>query len=90
MALAILSAAADAHDVGAPAWVPVLWAGCAVACMLWLGPLVTDAEILSAGSILGTFAGLAGLVVWTGSAVLIARRPDPRVVLPAIPRVQAQ
>lgn len=72
LALAILSAAGDVHEAGAPAWLPALWTLCAIGCLLGLGPLVSDASLLAWGSALGTFAGVAGLLVWTASATLLA------------------
>ena len=77
--LAALCASADAHGQGAPTLVPALWTLCGLALLLWTGPLLTDAAALQAGGLAGTFAGVAGLLVWTGSAALLARRPDPRI-----------
>lgn len=82
LALAILSAADAARDADAPSWLIRLWSGAALGCLLWLGPLVSDAAIVAYGSLLGTFAGIAGLLAWTSSAALLARRPDPRIVAP--------
>jgi hypothetical protein len=78
-AVALLGAAADAHNEGAPAWVPILWCLCGLGCLLWIGPLVSDAAILQPGTVLGTFAGIGGLLAWTVSVTILARRPDPRI-----------
>jgi len=78
-AVALLGAAADAHNEGAPAWVAALWCACGLACLLWIGPLVSDAAILQPGTALGTFAGIGGLLTWTLSVAILARRPDPRI-----------
>lgn len=78
-AVAILSAAAGAYGDNAPAWIPLLWVVCALACLLWLGPLVNDAAITAYGSVLGTYAGVAGLIAWTATSAILARRPDPRL-----------
>ncbi len=81
-AVSILCAAIVGHDGGAPSWVALLWSACALGCILWLGPVASDASILSLGSALGTFAGIAGLVVWTTTATVLGRHPRPRVSLP--------
>ncbi|MFN8151046.1 MAG: hypothetical protein U0R24_07970 [Solirubrobacterales bacterium] len=88
LTVAALCASADAHGQGAPSWVPALWTLCGLSLLLWLGPLLSDAAALRAGSIAGTFAGVAGLLVWTGSAALLARRRDPRIV--AAERAEAE
>jgi hypothetical protein len=81
-AIAILCSALIAHDGGAPAWVAILWSLCGLACVLWLGPVVSDVAALGLGSVLGTFAGLGGLIVWTATAATVAQQLRPRYSLP--------
>ena len=80
-AVALLAAAALAAGSGAPRWLPALWGAAALGCLLWLAPLVSDAEALQPGTALGTFAGVAGLLLWTSSAALLSlrrrRQPSP-------------
>lgn len=71
VALVGFAIAARRRDVGA---LRPLALAAAVACLLWLAPLVTDADLLEPGSPLGFTLGLALLLVWVVATAVHVRR----------------
>jgi len=61
----------------APATVRQLAIAAALGCLLWLAPLLTDADLLEPGSPLGFVAGLVLILGWiVATAFWLRRRPQ--------------
>jgi len=72
-----LFAAAIAARGAAPARLRGLAVGAALGCLLWLTPLLTDADLLAPGSPLGFVAGLVLILGWiVATAFWLRRRPQ--------------
>lgn len=77
LATALIAAWTAMRRARAPAGVRLLALAAALGCLLWLAPLVTDADLLEPGSPLGFVAGLVLVLLWLLSTALwLRRRPQ--------------
>lgn len=76
LAVALFAAAIAARGA-APTRLRGLAVGAALGCLLWLTPLLTDADLLAPGSPLGFVAGLVLVLGWiVATAFWLRRRPQ--------------
>jgi len=72
-----LIAAAIAMGRAAPGRLRGLAVAAALGCLLWLAPLLTDADLLAPGSLVGFVTGLVLILGWiVATAFLLRRDPD--------------
>lgn len=69
-AVALRGRGADGHDATIAPRLGLLAALAALACLLWLAPLLTDAGAFEPGSLLGTTLGATLLVAWSAPTAL--------------------